>query len=199
MFTGIIEQNSPILQVTPMDQALQIVVKRPENFDDLKIGDSIACNGVCLTVEAFDDTTMTFTIGFETLQITGWKAQRLEGLNLNLERSLRFGDRIHGHLVSGHVDATTELKNKEKAGECLLLDFTLPEKIKKQVWDKSSIAINGVSLTVNWIKDGVFQVCLVPETLRKTNFPDMPVGETVNLETDYYMKGLLQSQGALNA
>ncbi len=199
MFTGIIEDNSPIVQVTPADQALQIVVKRPEKFDDLTIGDSIACNGVCLTVEAFDHQTMTFTLGFETLQITGWGIETLEGSVLNLERSLRFGDRIHGHLVSGHVDAVARCQAVEQAGECLLLNFELPEKLKAQVWEKSSIAINGVSLTVNWIKDGVFQVCLVPETLRKTNFTNLKEGVTVNLETDYYMKGLLKSQGALNA
>ncbi len=199
MFTGIIEDKSPIVQVVAKDQAVQIIVKRPQGFDDLSVGDSVACNGVCLTVENFDSETMTFTIGFETLQITGWQPQDLEGQVLNLERSLKFGDRIHGHLVSGHVDTQTKVVKTEKAGECLLLDFELPEKQSQQVWEKSSVALNGVSLTVNWIDKGVFQVCLVPETLRKTNFELLQAGQSVNLETDYYMKGLLKSQGAINA
>ncbi len=199
MFTGIIEDKATILQVLPKDQSIQIVVGRPRDFDDLSIGDSVACNGVCLTVEAFDSETITFTIGFETLQITNWNPQQLESQTLNLERSLKFGDRIHGHLVSGHVDTTTTLVKKQWAGECLLLDFEVPASFSKLIWEKSSVAINGVSLTVNSIKDNVFQVCLIPETLRKTNFEEINESSKVNIETDYYMKGLLKSQGAINA
>lgn len=199
MFTGIIEENSQILTVEPGDQSLQIVVQRPKTFDDISIGDSIACNGVCLTIEAFDEQTMTFTIGFETLQITGWSFDQLSGKTLNLERSLRFGDRIHGHLVSGHVDDRSKLLKKEWAGDCLLLNIELPKTRSLEIWEKSSVALNGVSLTVNWIRDGEFQVCLVPETLRKTNMDHLEEGQSINLETDYYMKGLLKSQGAKNA
>ncbi len=199
MFTGIIEDKATILQVLPKDQAIQIVVARPPEFDDLSIGDSVACNGVCLTVEAFNSETMMFTIGYETLQITHWDPQQLESRTLNLERSLKFGDRIHGHLVSGHVDTTTTLVKKQWAGECLLLDFEVPARFAKLIWEKSSVAINGVSLTVNSIQDNIFQVCLIPETLRKTNFEEINESSKVNLETDYYMKGLLKSQGAINA
>jgi riboflavin synthase len=199
VFTGIIEAKSKILEVTPGQDSLQIVVQRPQNFDDIKIGDSICCNGVCLTVETFNPETMTFTIGFETLKITGWTEERLKNSTLNLERSLRFGDRIHGHLVSGHVDTRSKLKKKEWAGDCLLLNVEVPEKRASEIWEKSSVAINGVSLTVNWIENNEFQVCLVPETLRKTNLDELTQGEPVNIETDYYMKGLLKSQGVKDA
>lgn len=199
MFTGIIEEKAKILEISAGDQSLQIKVQRPKDFTDIRVGDSIACNGVCLTVESFNSEVMNFTIGFETLQITGWTLQALENSFLNLERSLRFGDRIHGHLVSGHVDTVTPLVSKEWAGDCLLLNFQLPERQSSQVWEKSSVALNGVSLTVNWIENNEFQVCLVPETLRKTNLDDLQTGQSVNLETDYYMKGLLKSQGVKNA
>lgn len=199
MFTGIIEEKSKILSVDEGEQVLQITVARPAGFDDIKIGDSIACNGICLTIENFDVDSMEFTIGYETLQITGWTAANLRGAELNLERSLRFGDRIHGHLVSGHVDTTSELLAKEWVGESLLLNFSLPKKLRREVWEKSSVALNGVSLTVNWIEDEKFQVCLIPETVRKTNLNDIEIGDRINIETDYYMKGLLKSQGESHA
>jgi len=197
VFTGIIEEKSPVLEVMEGNESLQITVVRPTQFDDIKIGDSIACNGVCLTVESFDEKKILFTIGFETLKITGWSADFFKNRKLNLERSLRFGDRIHGHMVSGHVDAQSKLLKKEWAGDCLLLNFELPEKNRSEVWEKSSVALNGVSLTVNWIENNEFQVCLVPETLRKTNMDELVENQTINIETDYYMKGLLKSQGAL--
>lgn len=198
MFTGIIEAQANALQVTQGDQAIQIQLERPTDFTDVRLGDSIAVDGVCLTVEAFSPTTLQFTIGFETLQVTAWKVADLHNKKMNLERSLRFGDRIHGHLVSGHVDAVSEVVGMEEAGECLLLDIRLPQGFKA-IWQKSSIAINGVSLTVNWIKDNAFGVCLVPETLRKTNLETLQVGDAVNLESDYYMKGLLNVYRSENA
>ncbi len=199
MFTGIVEANSKIIEIQQGDQSLQIQLARPVSFDDIKIGDSVACNGVCLTVEAYDKETMKFTVGHETLQVTGWSAPELQQASFNLERSLRFGDRIHGHLVSGHVDAVSTLKVKEWAGDCLLLTFQLPAHRRNEIWEKSSVAINGVSLTVNWVDAVDFQVCLIPETLRQTNMDALEEGQTVNIETDYYMKGLLKSQGVQNA
>lgn len=198
MFTGIIEAKAEVLTATPRDQAIQVQLARPSDFTDIHIGDSIAVNGVCLTLEAFDERAMQFTIGFETLKITSWKVDYLQNNTVNLERSLKFGDRIHGHLVSGHVDAISEVLNKQFVGDCLLLNFRLPSD-SRAIWQKSSVAINGVSLTVNWVKDGEFQVCLVPETLRKTQLDTLKVGDRVNLESDYYMKGLLNVQRSDNA
>lgn len=198
MFTGIIEAKAKALKVIKGDRAIQIHLERPSQFNDLHIGDSIAVNGVCLTVEAFDEKAMQFTIGFETLNVTHWQVDDLQNTAFNLERSLRFGDRIHGHMVSGHVDSISTVTYREQVGECLLLNFRLPED-SRTIWQKSSVAINGVSLTVNWVKDGEFQVCLVPETLRKTHLEGLGVGDSVNLESDYYMKGLLNAQRIENA
>lgn len=199
LFTGIIEASAQIIGISQGKESLQIRVAKPKDFDDLNIGDSVACNGVCLTVEKFDDQEVWFTIGHETLQVTGWDIATLEGRFLNLERSLRFGDRIHGHLVSGHVDTTTTVAQKEWAGDCLILTFVTPKDQSRHIWTKCSVTINGVSLTVNDVSSGCFQVCLIPETLRKTNLNQLEVNQRVNIETDYYMKGLLSSQGDANA
>ncbi len=199
MFTGIIEKVAKTLEAHSGEQAIKIRMERPVEFDDIKEGDSIACNGVCLTVESFDDKTMDFTIGYETLQITHWTPAELKDFQWNLERSLRFGDRIHGHLVSGHVDGRVTLKKRVEQGECLLLNFELPAVHKQTLWKKSSVTLNGVSLTVNEVTDNEFSVCLVPETLKKTNLNNLREGQKINIETDYYMKGLLNSQGEWNA
>ncbi len=199
MFTGIIEEQAKSLEVHQGEQAIKVRMQRPSSFDDIKEGDSIACNGVCLTVESFDQNFMDFTVGFETLQITGWTVETLQSMIWNLERSLKFGDRIHGHLVSGHVDGQVKLLERKMEGECLILNFDLPERYKKTLWKKSSVTLNGVSLTVNEVENGSFSVCLIPETLKKTNLEHLQPGDWINIETDYYMKGLLNSQGEWNA
>lgn len=199
VFTGIIEEQASSLEVHQGEQAIKVRMERPSSFDDIKEGDSIACNGVCLTIESFDQNFMDFTIGFETLQITGWKLETIQSMNWNLERSLKFGDRIHGHLVSGHVDGQVELIERKEEGECLILEFDLPQLHRKTLWKKSSVTLNGVSLTVNEVEEASFSVCLIPETLKKTNLETLKKGDWVNIETDYYMKGLLNSQGEWNA
>ena len=195
MFTGIVEAKSKVLSVQPGEQSFKVTLTRPPHFDDLRRGDSIACNGVCLTLEIFDDETLQFTVGFETIKVTSWNMEKLLGAELNLERSLKFGDRIHGHLVSGHVDAVAEVVHREWVGECLIFHFSLPQALHKEIWKKSSVAINGVSLTVNEVDNDTFSVCLIPETLHQTQLESVQVGDGVNIETDYYMKGLLSAQG----
>lgn len=199
MFTGIIEAQSNILEARLGDHSIRILLERPSDFDDLKPGDSIACNGVCLTVEAFDETTISMTIGHETLLITGWDPQSLMEKPFNLERSLRFGDRVHGHIVSGHVDGRSTLLDKKWEGDCLVLEVAIPQARKAEIWKKSSVTLNGVSLTVNDVSNDCFQVCLIPETLKKTNLEKLEPGDPVNLETDYYMKGLLNARDIGNA
>ena len=199
MFTGIVEAQARVVEASLGDQSIQVLIEKPAIFDDLNIGDSVACNGVCLTVESFNENTMAMTIGFETLQITGWKPENLIEKPINLERSLRFGDRIHGHMVSGHVDTRVSILSKRFEGECLIYDISLPSEKREEIWAKSSVALNGVSLTVNGVNHESFQVCLIPETLRKTNLENLSEGEWINLETDYYMKGLLKARDVNNA
>ena len=189
------EEKVKVKKISSLDHAIALILPRPESFDDIQIGDSICCNGVCLTLETFDEGSMGFTLGYETLNITGWDSNRLESMIFNLERSLKFGDRIHGHLVSGHVDAMVEVLSVQSVGESLIIDFSLPQKHEFELWEKSSITVQGVSLTVNQKNDKKFQVCLVPETIRSTNLQNVKIGQWVTLETDYYMKGLLSAKG----
>lgn len=193
MFTGIIEATQKIIDVQEKDQAMTIYVTKPEFFSDLRVGDSIAMNGVCLTVEDFS-SYLVFTLGFETLKVMGWNKTNLLDKIVNLERSLRLGDRIHGHLVSGHVDGTTDLIKRDVVGDCLILDFKTPQGFEQYFWKKGSVTINGVSLTLNEVSSRFFSVCLIPETLKKTNLEMLKVGDSVSFECDYFMKGFLNAR-----
>lgn len=191
MFSGIVESVQPILSYEIADQSLRIVVAKPESFDDLKIGDSVACNGCCLTVEKFDNKTMQFALGAETLKVLQIELQKisLETFKpLNLERSMKFGDRIHGHLVTGHVQSLAKVTRAEKAGESWLLDVEIPEEFLAYIWEKGSVTLQGVSLTVNEISNNQVSVCLIPETQKLTNLTHYQVGEFINLEVDYFAK-----------
>lgn len=192
MFSGIVETEARVLDVRTDGALLRIDVECPAAFADLHIGDSIATNGVCLTVETFDASKMTFALGAETLKITGWTADGLKGAYVNLERSLRLGDRIHGHLVAGHVDATGVVAAKRDLGGSVRFDVRPPERLIPFVWAKGSWAVNGVSLTVNEVtKDGIVSMCLIPETLTRTNLGRLEAGSPVNLEIDAFARGLI--------
>jgi riboflavin synthase len=193
MFSGIIEARAKVQQATQMPSLVQIRVERPREFDDIRLGDSVCTNGVCLTVEAFDADTMQFALGAETLAITGWSAAALLGSHVNLERSMRLGDRIHGHLVSGHVDAMGSIKKITPEGGSIFIDIEVPEKLLAYIWKKGSWAMNGVSLTVNSIENNVVQVCLIPETLKRTNLGELKAGSPVSIEVDTVARGLIHA------
>jgi riboflavin synthase len=193
VFSGIIEANSKILEIVEKESSVQIMVQRPVNFDDIKLGDSICVNGICLTAEKFNKETMTFSLGIETLKILNHGFSSWKIYDLNLERSLKFGDRVHGHLVTGHVDQIGQIVGTTKAGECWLIKVKLESFAQKAaVWKKGSIAINGISLTVNEVEiEGqaiVVSVCLIPETIANTNLAQFKVNEPVMVETDYLAK-----------
>ncbi len=191
MFTGLVEAKSPVLQRQVSGGGLDIQISRPESFDDLKTGDSIACNGICLTLTSFDSKMMGFSLGAETLRVLGNDIFPLQ-TSVNLERSLRFGDRIHGHLVTGHVEDTGMVeKTVDNQGN---YDWTIRAQttLAPFIFKKGSLCVNGVSLTVNEVKiDGknlLVEFCIIPETAQKTNLLEIPQGGRVSLETDYYLK-----------
>lgn len=194
MFSGIVESSSPILSFKQTDQyVFRLQLAKPDFFDDLKLGDSVATNGVCLTVVAYDNSTVEFEIGKETLEVTGWGKWNLlqEGQRLNLERSLKFGDRIHGHFLSGHVDEVGEVIEARPIDESTWsLGVKLSPKCLPYVWDKGSIGISGVSLTVNRFKDNTVWVGLIPETLKLTNLKSFKVGDKINIEYDWMAKAI---------
>lgn len=194
MFSGIVEATAEVLSIEKRENVVRVMLSRPPHFNDIRIGDSVSCNGVCLTIEAFDDRTMQFSLAHETLQILNIDSTRLTGQRWNLERSLRFGDRVHGHLVTGHVEALGEITRSEALGESWILDVKVPAGMKRSIWKKGSVALHGVSLTVNEFFGGVISVCLIPETLKRTNLADLKVGQFVNVETDYLAKAYFQGR-----
>lgn len=193
MFSGIVEATARIQEAKGNGNVTRIVVERPSHFSDIQTGDSIASNGVCLTIEKFSDDDMVFALGEETLHITGWSADRLVGKILNLERSLKLGDRIHGHWVSGHVDTVGTVHKKEK-NESWLFAVQVPRLDRRYVWTKGCVAINGISLTINDIQENILSFCLIPETIDRTNLKNLNVGDTINIEYDYWTKAFVNFQ-----
>jgi riboflavin synthase len=193
MFSGIVEAVMPIESSEELQNAYRIKIKKPSDFNDIKLGDSIACDGVCLTVEAFDDKQMTFALAAETIKVLNWNPQSWIGKQVNLERSLRFGDRIHGHLVTGHVDSLAKVTRAALDGESFFLDVQVADSILPYVWKKGSVTLNGVSLTVNELEGNTISVCLIPETLKRTNLGEVKVGGVINVEPDYMARAIQRS------
>ena len=185
MFSGIIEQKVSCLSALEQGPNIIIHLARPSQFQDIKIGDSIACNGVCLTLESFTQESMQFCIGPETLKICSWSKEFLLSKVINVERSLALGDRIHGHFVSGHVDSMAKIERKELNPDSMLLGLRIETKNQVYVWHKGSVCINGVSLTLNLVKENYIELGIIPETLRRTNLADYNVGELLCFEPDY--------------
>ncbi|MFK8138954.1 MAG: riboflavin synthase [Bdellovibrionales bacterium] len=199
MFSGIVETTEKINKVVKGDELVRVTLSRPKEFSDIKIGDSVACNGVCLTVESFDEKEMLFAIAYETLNITSWTVSDLKGKEINLERSLAFGDRIHGHLVAGHVECMTEVIKSYEQGESWIMEFKNNSVILPFLWKKGSVTINGVALTINEVDKESFSVCLIPETMSRTNLGNLKPGDQVCLEPDYFARALYHWKENLNA
>ena len=193
MFSGIIESSQRVLEAKSENGLLRILVARPAAFDDIHIGDSVCTNGVCLTVERFDDRTMQFALGAETLGVTGWTSEALLERPVNLERSLRVGDRVHGHMVSGHVDAVGTVTSVVDTAGSLILEIRAPESVLAFLWKKGSWSVNGVSLTINDVKNDVVSVCLIPETVSRTNLGSVKPGARENLEVDMWARGVVNA------
>lgn len=193
MFSGIVESVMPIESSEELTNAYRIKIKKPSEFNDIKLGDSIACDGACLTVEAFDEQTMTFALAAETIKVLELSPQSWLGKQVNLERSLRFGDRIHGHLVTGHVDSLGTVTRADLQGESFFLDVKVADTILPYVWKKGSVTLNGVSLTVNELAGNVVSVCLIPETMKRTNLGLLKPGSRINVEPDYMARAIQRS------
>jgi riboflavin synthase len=187
MFTGLIEQVGEVESVRQTDAGRELRVRAP--FNDLVAGESIAVNGACLTVREFGPGWFDAAAVFTTLERTtigGWKA----GTRVNLERSLRATDRLGGHIVQGHVDCVGVVAARELAGDAVLIDLSLPASIEPLFVLHGSIAVDGVSLTVNELKPGGLQLSLIDYTLRHTTLGDLRAGSRVHIEADIIAKHL---------
>ena len=198
MFSGIIEAQSKLLKQWSSDQTIRIEIERPPQFDDLKIGDSVCTNGVCLTIENFDQQKIQFCLGSETIEILGSGFSFWNKYPLNLERSMKLGDRVHGHLVTGHVDSLSKVIKSYADGECWQMRIEISDELIPYFWKKGSVCLNGVSLTVNEIfrkkAANWIAVCLIPETIQKTNLKFYQAEQYINIETDYLAKAYINSQ-----
>lgn len=182
MFTGIIQAVGHIQHITPVGGDLRLDIDSGSlDMSDVAIGDSIATSGVCLTVIALASHGFQVHVSRETLSCTvGLDTQK----PVNLEKALRLADRLGGHLVSGHVDGVGQVVRFEPAGDCMVLTVRAPHAISRYIATKGSIAIDGVSLTVNSVEQDSFSINLIPHTLAMTTLQQLGVGSRVNLEVD---------------
>jgi riboflavin synthase len=195
MFTGIVAAVGTVLAVEPVAGGVRIrVAAGGLPLSDVAVGDSIAVNGVCLTVVARDDAVFEADVSPETMSCTTGFAP---GARVNLEKALRLADRLGGHLVSGHVDGVGTVTRVEARGDNRLLAIAAPADIVRYIARKGSIAVNGVSLTVNAVEGCEFRVNLIPHTLASTNLENLRAGDRVNLEADLvarYLERLRQHE-----
>ncbi len=184
MFTGLVEATGRVAAIEPKGGDVRLrIASGTLGLADVQLGDSIAVNGVCLTVVAFDASGFDADVSTETLSRTTlgtWVVGRC----VNLEKSLRFGDRVGGHLVSGHVDGLGRVISIEADARATRWRFALPRALSRFVAEKGSIAVDGVSLTVNAVGEEHFDIALIPHTQIVTAFAETAVGSAVNLEVD---------------
>ena len=189
MFTGIIEAVGEIQKIIPLENGVRIeITSGGLDLSDLRIGDGIATNGVCLTITTLMGGTVSMEVSRETLSCTQSLGTR--GGRVNLEKAMKLSDRINGHLVSGHVDGVGKIIKLEPAGESYLLAIRPPIALMRYIAKKGSITVNGVSLTVNLITKDEFRVNLIPHTLAATTFKELKKDMEVNLEVDLFARYL---------
>ncbi len=194
MFTGIIEGIGKVVKInknTTNRSAFQMIVDLGKHSKGLKIGQSVALNGVCLSVTKISKNKCSFELIDETIKKTDFGNLKIGGI-VNIERSLKVGDRMEGHFVLGHVDGVGIIKKIEKKPKEVKLWFEIPKKLSKYVVKKGSIALDGISLTVVDVKKNNASVCLIPHTMNVTNFNSKKVSDKINIETDILGKYILK-------
>ncbi len=187
MFTGIIEEIGTIQRITAVQLSMQIAIKCSLIQEDMKIGDSIAVNGICLTVTRFDNHSFEADVMPETLRSTGLGDLRA-GSRVNLERAMPANGRFGGHILSGHIDGTGRLIRKTKEVNAIWLEIEAQPSILKYIVLKGSIALDGTSLTVSQLTDRSFAVSLIPHTAEMTILAEKATGSLINIECDVVAK-----------
>lgn len=183
MFTGLIEELGKVKEVKRGSDSWKLKIAASIVLDDLREGDSIAVDGACLTVCRLEKAGFEVDLSLESLEVTCFKELK-EGKLVNLERPLKIGNRLGGHLLLGHIDAVGVVEDLKKKGKTALLTVKAPGEIMKYLVCKGSVGVNGVSLTISKLFDSSFAVALIPVTLKKTNLGFLKKGEKLNLEAD---------------
>ncbi len=201
MFTGLVAELGTVTALKPLKQSYNISVKADKVLANLKIGDSIAVNGACLTVVKINGNEFTADVMPETVKLTNLRNLK-NGDKVNLERTLRLCDGLDGHIVSGHVEGIGIIVSKKAEGIAEIVTIKTPPELLKYIIKKGSIAIDGISLTVTEVTDSSFSVSLIPHTAKETTLSFKKPGDEVNLETDIigkYVEHLLNFKTSAKA
>ena len=192
MYTGIVAGTAPILSVEDEDGVRFFTVDLAGFDGNLEIGASVALDGVCMTVVAIDSGKVGFEAIDETLDRTTL-AEKVIGDLLNVERSLRMGDELGGHLLSGHVMCTAEILDRAEVGEGMDLRVSMPDEARSYVLEKGYVAVDGMSLTVGRVEESGFDLHIIPETIRVTTIGQKSVGDKVNIEVDSQTQAIVDT------
>ena len=194
MFTGLIEDTGRVVAMERRGESGVVRIETALPLEEVTLGDSLAVNGACLTVTAKGGTALTFDVSPETIARTTFRTLRPRSI-VNLERALRMGERLGGHIVTGHIDCSATLTKTETRSGNRILEFSLPAENARYLVEKGSVTIDGISLTVNTVSTDRFSVNIIPHTLTKTTLAGLKAGDEVNIETDIigkYVERLVQ-------
>ena len=187
MFNGIIFNQGVIKKITKRDKGINIFINSSLKMTIKDIGVSVACDGVCLTLISIKNRLMEFYLSDETIQRSKFKFLKIKD-NINLELPLKYGQKISGHICQGHVDTVGKLSNIKKIDKSYLFDFEIIKKERKNLIEKASICINGISLTISKVTQKGFQVWVIPHTFKLTNLSSLKKSSLVNIEIDILSK-----------
>ena len=187
MFNGIIFNKGLITKISKRSKGINIFVKSDLKINNKDIGISVACDGVCLTLITFKNKLMEFYLSNETVQRSKFRFLKIKDL-VNLELPLKYGQKISGHICQGHVDTTGKVLSVKKVDKSYIFDFKINSKEKKNIIEKASICINGISLTISKVTKNGFQIWVIPHTYELTNLSKVKKGSFVNIEIDILSK-----------
>ncbi len=200
MFTGIVEEMGAITVLRKTLAGTKLTILASSVMSDLKIGDSVSVNGICLTVISKSERDFSVEVSPETLSVTTL-GDFAVGLPVNLERAMKLTERIGGHLVAGHVDGVGRIRSRQQDANAIMLKIEAPHNILKYCVSKGSVTVDGISLTINDMSENGFSVAIIPHTAKVTTLGLKQVNDSVNLESDLigkYVERLLQERGQLS-
>ena len=187
MFNGIIFNQGVVSKITHKRDGLQLLLKSKLKIKNNDIGVSVACDGVCLTLVSIKKNILEFYLSKETIERSKFKNVKI-GDKINLELPMKFGQKISGHICQGHVDTTAKVHKILNTDKAKIFEFSISKKFKKDLIEKASILVNGVSLTISKIKKNIFQTWIIPHTLKLTNLGYLKKNDFVNIEIDILSK-----------
>lgn len=183
MFTGIVTDIGTLKDIVKLDKGLRLKIQTNYDTSKIDIGASIACNGICLTVVTIEKNIIYVEAWIEALKLTtiqNWQINK----KINLEKSLKIGEELGGHLVSGHIDATTQIINKKIEGDAIRFFIKIPANLQVFIAQKGSVCLDGTSLTINNVDNDIFDVLIIAHTLKVTNWKDKDINDFLNIEID---------------